>query len=132
MATQDTLSLFFTQLRNSLIHKKLIANCYKTNINIKILELLYQNGFIKGYFIRSNSITVFLKYNTRTIHVFSTIKRISKPSYRKYITYELLKTKTNEDKSYPGLLILSTTSGICSHKYALKKRIGGEILCEII
>lgn len=55
------------------------------------------------------------------------LKRISKPGQKKY---------TNE-KNIPrplrgfGLVILSTPKGVISGKDARKKRVGGEIICEV-
>ena len=54
------------------------------------------------------------------------LKIISKPGLRVYKTCDqLVKHKG------PSVLLVSTSKGIFSHRNAIKKRLGGEIICEI-
>jgi ribosomal protein S8 len=54
-----------------------------SKISIKILDIFYENGLIRGYHINVNSIIVFLKYYKNT-PVFFDVKLISTPGKKVY------------------------------------------------
>ena len=56
-----------------------------------------------------------------------TLKRISKPSLRKYSASSELKSVRNGLGSY----IVSTNQGLMTDADAKSKNVGGEILCEV-
>ena len=55
------------------------------------------------------------------------INRISKPGRRVYSAYSKLKSP----KGGYGRFILSTSQGLMTEKEARKKKLGGEVICEI-
>lgn len=59
--------------------------------------------------------------------VLRTIKLVSKPGLRVYINVRDL-----EKRKAPSILVISTPKGILSSKEAIKARIGGEVLAEIL
>lgn len=59
--------------------------------------------------------------------VMMNLKLVSKPGLRVYMD-----TKTLEKRRSPSILLLSTPKGILSSKEALKARVGGEVLAEIL
>ena len=72
------------------------------------------------------SINITLKYfNSQP--AIKNIKRISKPSLRKYSGPEDLKPVKNGLGAY----IISTNQGLMTDKQAKAKNIGGEVLCEV-
>ena len=71
-------------------------------------------------------INVVLKYHNSS-PVIKTIKRISKPSLRKYSPSNDLKPVKNGLGAY----IISTNKGLMTDKDAKSKNVGGEILCEV-
>ena len=54
------------------------------------------------------------------------LKIISKPGLRVYKTSDQLAKHKGS-----SVLLVSTSKGILSHRNAIKKRLGGEIICEI-
>ena len=56
-----------------------------------------------------------------------TLTRVSKPGQRIYINSTQIPTVLNG----LGMAIISTPQGIMSNKDAKKKKLGGELLCEI-
>jgi small subunit ribosomal protein S8 len=72
------------------------------------------------------SINITLKYfNSKP--AIKNIKRISKPSLRRYSGPEDLKPVKNGLGAY----IISTNQGLMTDKQAKAKNIGGEVLCEV-
>lgn len=67
-----------------------------------------------------------LKYHN-AIPVIKTLKRISKPSLRKYSPSNELKAVKNGLGAY----IVSTNQGLMTDTEARSKNVGGEILCEV-
>lgn len=128
MIITDTLSNFFSKIKNGYLAKNYKITQYKSNQIIKILNILVKEGIIKGYSFSHkdiNIINIYLKYKNDK-PVISQIKRISKPSKRIYIK--------NKDlfKIYKrGLYLLSTSQGIVTDLEAKKLNLGGELICNI-
>lgn len=68
-----------------------------------------------------------LKYNEDKSPLISGLKKISKPGQRIYLGWREIKPV----KSGYGLSIISTSKGLMTNKEARKKKLGGEVLCEV-
>ena len=87
----------------------------------KILNILWDEGFILGYKESCNALKIYLKYQNG-LPVITLIKNLSKPSLRIYYSVnQLWKLNSNN-----GLIILSTNKGFMTDKECKKKNIGGE------
>ena len=131
MAFNDSLSDMLARIKNAHRARKLITSCYKSNLNMNVLSVLKDEGYIRDFQdveIRKgiNSIQINLKYYNG-IPVIKNIKRVSKPGIRVYSKISDL------PKTYGGLgiLILSTPMGVMSDNKARQKNVGGEVLCEV-
>jgi len=125
MIITDTLSNFFSKIKNGCLLRKTKIVQLKSKQIINILNLLIKEGYIRGYKLTlNNNIDVYLKYKNN-IPVIKDIKRLSKPSRRLYIK--------NKDlfKKQKGFLILSTSKGFLTDLQAKKLNIGGELICKI-
>ncbi|WGH25210.1 MAG: 30S ribosomal protein S8 [Candidatus Shikimatogenerans bostrichidophilus] len=123
----DTIGNYLTLIRNACNVKKKYVEVNYSNINLNITKVLYKNYYIKYYKIhKDNKIIIFLKYINNT-SVLRKIKRISKPSLRKYLKYKNIYKVLN---GY-GISIISTSLGVMTGYEAVSKKIGGEILCII-
>lgn len=109
------------------------ANKKKTTITaskniLRFLDVLQTNNFIAGYSLVINcKVSIFLRY-THKGGVILSLKNISKTSYNIYLSHADL---WKFDKSL-GLIILSTSQGMITHKTALTKCLGGKVLCYIL
>lgn len=136
MAFTNTLSDTVSRLRNGQIAKKDSVIVLYSKFNLKVLDVLTNEGYIRGYeVIQNESITlkikrikVFLKYHQKT-PIPLEMKIISKPGRRSYI--DLAALWSNPYMQMPGIIILSTNKGIMTNKEARKQRVGGEILLKI-
>ncbi len=131
MAFNDSLSDMLARIKNAHKANKAFTSCYKSKLNINVLSVLKDEGYIRDFQdveLRKgiNNIKIDLKYYNGT-PVIKKIKRISKPGIRVY-------SKINDlQKSYGGLgiSILSTPKGVMSDQKARDNNVGGEILCEV-
>ena len=131
MAFNDALSDMLARIKNAHRAKKTFTSCYKSKLNINVLSVLKEEGYIRDFKDIEqrkgvNSIKIDLKYFNGN-PVIKKIKRISKPGIRKY-------SKISElNKPYGGLgiSILSTPKGVMSDQEAKKNNVGGEVLCEV-
>ncbi|MGX7590501.1 30S ribosomal protein S8 [Candidatus Karelsulcia muelleri] len=128
----DQISDCLTRIRNGCIAKKDTISIPYSKIKQNIIKILFEQGFIVTYKLELNknkkSIIVELKYiypNKKSVIQY--IKRISKPSLRKYSSSKNLPRVLNG----LGIAILSTTKGIITDKLARKNKIGGEIICYV-
>mgnify|MGYP005706715265 FL=1 len=71
-------------------------------------------------------IEIELKYHNES-PVIKELKRISKPSLRKYSAASDIKSV----KGGLGAFIISTNEGLMTDRDAKLKNIGGEVLCEV-
>jgi ribosomal protein S8 len=105
-----------------------------TNLNFRILKVLYINGIIRGFKFdskRQKDILVFLKYH-RNLPIFKKICIVSRPGCRIYWRLGKLALTYNKG-SFAGFYIISTPKGLLtSFEALLLKRRGGEILVQIV
>lgn len=98
--------------------------------NLKKLEIL-TNKLKKNS--KQKEIKIFLKYKGWWIRksLFSVIKRTSTSGQRIFSNYRNFFKKINSLKTFQGIAIISTSSGVMTHIKAEKYKKGGEILCYI-
>jgi small subunit ribosomal protein S8 len=136
--TNDLTSDMLTRIRNAILVKQTFVNVLYCKLNIEILKVLKSEGYIEKFEIFLNlknkkQIKIYLKYKGWWIKkaLFSKIVRVSKPGQRMFASYQDFSKKVNLLKSSQGTAIISTSSGIMSHKKAIKLKKGGEIICYI-
>ena len=136
--TTDLIANMLTNIRNANKILNTYTFCKYTKININILNILIDEGYILNYKILENIkksliIKIFLKYKGWWIKkpVFSLIKKISKLSNRIYCKYKNLKKNIYMLNYNKGIAILSTSSGLLTQHKATKLKKGGELICYI-
>ena len=131
MAFNDSLSDMLARIKNAHQAKKVSTSCLKSKLNINVLNVLKEEGYIRDFKdieLRKgvSSIQIELKYFNGS-PVIKKIKRISKPGIRKYSKIAEL----NRPYGGLGISILSTPKGVMSNLQAKKNNVGGEVLCEV-
>lgn len=136
--TIDLISDMLTRIRNASYSRKNFTYINYSKINMAILTILVKEGYIKNFKVEEISdkkklIKASLKYKGWWIKksFFSKIYRISKPGQKIFLSYKNFSKKLINLNSKQGVAIISTSSGIMSHKKAIKLKKGGEILCYI-
>ena len=127
----DTIGDFCTCIRNAIFAGKDKVDVPSSNIRKRIADKLQQYGYIRGYRVvedgRQGLMRVYLKYDETRSSAINSIQRVSRPSCRRYIKAGDIR----DVRSGYGLTILSTNQGVLSGREARKRRVGGEVLCEI-
>ena len=106
--------------------KKKSVICYTKPLCIRVLKVLYTEGFISGFRILPNNqkkIEIFLKYSSGKPLIINVIS-LSKPGKRLYISNSTIWKLS----SALHTLILSTSKGVLSSNECKLKNIGGELL----
>jgi small subunit ribosomal protein S8 len=128
----DPIADMLTRIRNA-------VNGYKESVDIpaskfkeQLAGVLLAEGFVKtvervklenGFEI----IRVGLKYGAKREQVIKSIKRVSRPGRRAYVSHE------NIPRIHRGLgiAVVSTSKGLMVDREARKLGIGGEVVCEV-
>ena len=101
-----------------------------SNVLLNICEILKNQGYIENFRKieegRKSFIKIYLKYINKGC-AFTAIKRISKPSRRKYVA----KDRVPYVLRGRGLALISTSSGLLTDRDARKQGLGGEVLFYI-
>lgn len=98
--------------------------------NLIFSKILFKKGIIISYNIthrirkKKNQISLYFSFHDDKKSLLG-LKKVTKPSRRRYITYNKLKNITIHSNTY---MFLSTHKGILDTREALMYKIGGEIL----
>lgn len=126
----DPLSDFLTRIRNGQAAHLDSITAPSSRIKLTVAKILEREGFVGAISedkdgVKKN-VTVILKYQNHE-PVIRSIKRVSKPGHRVYRGADALPRVLSDI----GLAIISTSMGVMTNKEARKRKLGGEILCEI-
>ena len=131
MVVSDPIADMLTRVRNANMAEKKIVSLPHSKIKSEVARLLKQEGFISDFSVEDNNgksiLNLFLKYTLEREPVIQGLRRISKPSCRRYTNAEEIPRVLGGI----GIAILSTSSGLMTDSEAREKNIGGEILCYI-
>lgn len=131
MAMTDPIADLLTRVRNANMVKHTSVDVPASNVKNKIVEILLEEGYIKGFDIiedgKQGLIRIELKYGENKERVITGLKRISKPGLRVYAK----KTEIPKVLGGLGLAIISTSNGIITDKEARKLGVGGEVICYV-
>lgn len=101
-----------------------------SHLRFQLLTLLKEQRFIKDVATQEKGIKkkleITLRYSSPHNPALTDFKTISKPSQRIYMGYRTITPHTGG-----GIIIVSTPNGLLVGEEARKKRVGGEVLCEV-
>ncbi len=129
----DTIANMLSMLKNaSLVGKKAIELPYSKQKEA-IAKVLESRGFVakvkvfKDKNLPYKSLHIDLAYSEDGTPAIRDLRRVSKPGRRMYRSAKALRSV----KGGLGVAVVSTSRGIMSGLDAKKKRLGGEIICEV-
>lgn len=127
----DPIADMLIRIKNALMarHKKVEIPASK--MKLEIARILKEEGYIEDFTYidekPQGKIEIVLKYDENKRPVIRGVKRVSKPGRRIYMGYrELPKVLDGL-----GIAIISTSQGIMTDHEARRRKVGGEVLCEI-
>ena len=131
MVVTDPIADMLTRIRNALVAKHESVQVPSSNMKKAIADILYQEGFIKGYTLIEDGvqdiINIDLKYGPNKESAITGLKRISKPGLRVYAK----KDQVPKVLGGLGIAIISTSKGVITDKKARQEGVGGEVLCYV-
>ena len=123
---------FLIQLKNAYSAGKKTVEYPYSNVAESIGKILEKEGYIEKITTKKAEkgerkfLIIELKYDGR-IPAISDVKLVSKPSVHEYIA----KNKLGRSVSTHGVSIISTSQGMMTNRDAIKKGVGGELICRV-
>jgi small subunit ribosomal protein S8 len=131
MTVTDPVADLLTRVRNANSAKHDNVEVPASNLNVEILRILREEGFIKNYELLRDrkfpTAKIALKYGPKQEMIISNLKRVSKPGLRVYAKRD----KVPRVLRGLGVAIISTSKGVMTDREARKLGIGGEVLCYV-
>ena len=126
----DPISDFLTRLRNGAAARHAEVQAPASKVKYAIAKILEREGYLANVSEKSDgkhkTLSVSLMYNGKE-PVLRAVKRVSKPGGRVYRGAGELPRVLSDI----GIAIVSTSAGIMTNKDARRRKLGGEVLCEI-
>uniref|UniRef100_A0A832GNF7 Small ribosomal subunit protein uS8 n=1 Tax=Caldimicrobium thiodismutans TaxID=1653476 RepID=A0A832GNF7_9BACT len=127
----DPIADMLARIRNALMARKRVVTVPASKLKLEIIRILKEEGYIEDYkYIEEKpqaKIEITLKYDEHKRPVIAGLRRVSKPGRRIYLGYRRLPKVLDG----LGIAIVSTSQGIMTDYEARKRKIGGEVICEI-
>ncbi|NGX57060.1 MAG: 30S ribosomal protein S8 [Candidatus Anoxychlamydiales bacterium] len=129
MAFNDPIAELLTKIRNAQLHQHVYIDIWISKMKISIISILKEKGYVSNFLVNENKrkMRIFLKYNKNRNAVIRTIKRISKPGRRKYVSHDDLPRVLGGI----GTAVISTSHGVMDDTKAQSLKVGGEVLLYI-
>jgi small subunit ribosomal protein S8 len=116
------------RLKNSYMARQSELTMPSSVLRLKLLGMLKHHGFVAAYEPVVDTRNVRVKLNSSTGTTISDVRLFSTPGRHLYS-----KTGSLPWGKYPhSLIIISTSQGLMSAKQAVAKKIGGELIAEVI
>ena len=130
MSLSDPIGDMIARVKNAQARNHKKVDLPSSNFKTKIADILKNEGFIKGFNVKSENkkatLSLELKYYSGS-PVISTFERVSKPGRRIFSSADSL-PKINGGL---GIAIVSTPKGVMTDVDARKQKVGGEIICKV-
>ena len=132
MSMTDPVADMLTRIRNGSKAKRVAVDIPASKIKREIARVLVEEKFARDTVEipdgKQGIIRLYLKYSKSDEPIIKGLRRLSKPSLRRYVGLEELRRILN---SQVGITIVSTSQGIMTGARALENKVGGEALCNI-
>ena len=123
----DPIADMLTRIRNANQMRNKEVSMPTSKMKVEIAQILENEGFIEGFNVKDNTLTLTLKYAENKERVITGLKRISKPGLRVYARASEIPKVLNG----LGIAIISTPKGVMTDKLARKNNVGGEVIAYI-
>ena len=128
----DPIADMLTRIRNAVRVERRNVEMPISKVKRGVAQVLKQEGYIWDWSEVENEpvaqLRIELKYGPSGEKVIRHLKRVSKPGCRVYSRSKDLRPILNG----LGISILSTSQGVMSDRQARQKKVGGEVLCEVL
>jgi len=126
----DPISDLLTRIRNAQTAHHDAVELPSSRMKYTVAKILEREGYVAAVSERTEgakkTLTVGLKYDGKE-PLIRTITRVSKPGRRVYRKAGELPRVLSDI----GIAIVSTSAGVMTNKDARRRKLGGEIICEV-
>lgn len=127
----DPIADLLTRIRNGAQARLTSVDVPHSKIKVEIVKILEAEGYVTGHEISTESkfptIKVHLRYDAKRKPLINHIARVSKPGLRVYKQVTDLRPK----RSGLTTQIVSTSAGLMTDREARRRKMGGEVICEV-
>lgn len=131
MVMTDPIADLLARIKNAWkIKKERIVVPY-SNMKLALLKIFKEKGIVSNIKVREDGVKKFLIVTLNYINnqpPYENIIRVSKPGRRVYAGYRELRPI----RQGFGFRVISTSRGVMLDSEARKRKLGGEIICEVI
>lgn len=120
------LQTFFCQINQAVQTRTSRIDARYHYVLKRVVQILYQEGRIRGYKHVQDRLFVWLKYHHDTC-VIQRVQMASRPSVRIHAQVEAVPVRSRG----LSLVLVSTNLGICSLREAQARNVGGLVLCWV-
>jgi len=129
----DPISDMLARIRNASLAHHELTRLPASKLKHGIAEILKAEGYVSD--VRQEewgekkhaTLTIVLKYGNDRQSAFQGVRRVSRPGRRVYVRHDQIPRVL----SGLGVSILSTSHGLMTDKEARRRKVGGELLCEV-
>ncbi|MET0832307.1 MAG: 30S ribosomal protein S8 [Acidimicrobiia bacterium] len=131
MMYTDPIADMLTRIRNAnqALHPEVTMPASKMKEGIA--EILAAEGYVDSFKIEDagvgRSLTIRLRYSDDRVRVLKGIKRVSSPGHRVYKPAASI----GRVQGGLGVAIVSTSQGLLTDREARRRKVGGEVVCEV-
>lgn len=131
MLSTDPISDMLSRIRNATLIKAPSVSVPYSKVKLAVITVLKNAGWIDDISVHGDSsrtIQVTLKYEENGRSVISSLRKVSTPGQRVYVGREELPVVANNF----GMAVISTSQGMMTNREARRRKLGGEIICEVL
>jgi small subunit ribosomal protein S8 len=127
----DPIADMLTRIRNAVAVGHDDVTMPSSKLKEAVARILTEEGFIDRYDVTDagpgKALTLQLRYVDRHRPVIQGLRRVSKPGHRVYRGA----TDIPRVQGGLGVAVVSTSQGLLPDREARRRRLGGEIVCEV-
>lgn len=127
----DPIADMLTRVRNAQQAGHDSVTIPASKVKIALAHVLREEGFIRSYRCvrdgKQGLLKVALKYSPEGQGAITSVKRVSRPSLRRYVKASAIPFVGTG----LGTAIVSTSAGLMSDRQARKAHLGGELICTV-
>ena len=127
----DPIADMLTRIRNGVAVGQPKITLPSSKMKEAIAKILVSEGFIDRYEVKpldtGAEMMLVLRYGDRRVPAIKGLKRVSKPGHRVYRGA----AEIGRVQGGIGVAVVSTSQGLLPDREARRRRLGGEIVCEV-
>jgi small subunit ribosomal protein S8 len=132
MSMTDPIADLLVRVRNGVHGRKESIDCPWSAIKEHVARVMVQEGFLREVSVvelapTKKDLRVWLRYDDNHRPAITGLKRISRPSARIYVGAKSMPRV----RGGMGVNIVSTPLGVLVDREAVRRNVGGELLCSV-